>query len=200
MKKLILGLLVIAILISSFGLAAKGGKNAGCTQIQSGELTTTDGETLTTGYSEWGYNYQAYMYNGLYCNYHPLYRPGGPYADWCWANYGDVKLMMKWNDAWLDNKDCDGDGLLDRHYGSPVYEGSGAWLTNHITGTNEDGTKWTYFTKIVAKPAADFDCASVGGVQIWGAFCTIQNVVNDPSTGEHGVQLLVNPAGFGAWK
>jgi hypothetical protein len=43
--------------------------------------------------------------------------------------------MMKWNDAWLANVDCDGDGLLDRHYGFGSYIGSGAWLTNHMWGS-----------------------------------------------------------------
>ena len=43
----------------------------------------------------------------------------------------------KWNDAWLSNKDCDGDGLLDRHYGLDSYRGSGAWLTNHQSGEYE---------------------------------------------------------------
>ena len=39
---------------------------------------------------------------------------------------------------WLSNKDCDGDGLLDRHYGYDSYIGSGAWITNHQSGEYVD--------------------------------------------------------------
>lgn len=49
---------------------------------------------------------------------------------------------MKWNDAWLSNKDCNGDGLLDRHLGYLTYIGSGAWLTNHQSGTYQSETVW----------------------------------------------------------
>jgi hypothetical protein len=74
-------------------------------------------------------------------------------------------LMMKWNDAWLSNQDCDGDGKLDRHYGYPTYRGSGAWLTNHQSGTyvDTDGKteRWTHFMKIVAVP---LDAMLISGV------------------------------------
>ncbi len=85
-------------------------------------------------------------------------------AAWC-QPYLDVHLAMKWNDAWLGNQDCDGDGLLDRHYGFDSYIGSGAWVTNHQSGEYEtaDGEtcKWNYFVKIVAAPA---DATADGGI------------------------------------
>jgi len=71
---------------------------------------------------------------------------------------------MKWNDAWISNKDCDGDGKLDRHFESDSYVGSGAWLTNHQSGEYEqDGKtcKWNYFVKIVAVSA---DAEEVDGI------------------------------------
>jgi len=179
-------------------------KKSGCTTIQSGELITSDGMVIETGYDQWGYNYQAHMFNGGYCD---AYRD----ADWCqpWA---DVNLMMKWNDAWLSNKDCDGDGLLDRHLGFDSYIGSGAWCTNHQSGTYEDADgndcNWNYFVKIVAAPD---DATTDGGVWynadgteigpvIWGAFAIIQQVENDPCAGIHGLQY-VSPdrAGLGGW-
>jgi len=177
MKKAIIALFVLSTLVISAGLvtAAKGGKNAGCTTIQDGTLLTSAGDVITTGYDQWGYNYQANMFNGHYCD---SYRD----APWC-QPYKDVKLSMKWNDAWLSNKDCDGDGLLDRHQGSSSYIGSGAWLTNHMRG---DG--WTYFVKIVAKPTADYDCES-----IWGSFCITQEV----NSGE-GATIYDTP-GLGNW-
>lgn len=107
-------------------VSAKANK---CTTIQSGELLNSVGETITTGYDQWGYNYQAMIFNGFYCD---SYRD----ADWC-QDYSDVELSMKWNDAWLSNQDCDGDGLLDRHYGFDSYIGSGAWITNHQKGVYE---------------------------------------------------------------
>jgi hypothetical protein len=210
MKKLFLLVILLAILIVGFVFingttsAAKGGKFAGCTTIQDGILTYStghylEGEPLTVGYDIYGYNYQAHMFNGLYCNAYlgrygyPPYDPASEdeYVEenptvvdvWCWP-YRNTELMMTWNDAWLSNKDCDGDGQLDRHYGFDSYIGSGAWLTNHMRGDD-----WTYFVKIAAKPTADYQCAE----EIWGSFCVLQRV----SSGE-GATLYETP-GLGNW-
>lgn len=178
--------------------------NPECTKIQSGELLASDGSVIETGYDQWGYNYQAHMFNGGYCD---AYRD----AAWC-QPYKDVELIMKWNDAWLANVDCDGDGLLDRHFGFSSYIGSGAWLTNHQSGeyAGEDGStcQWNYFVKIVAAPADATagdgvwyaaDGTEIGPV-IWGAFAIIQQVENDPCAGIHGLQYLSpDHAGFGGW-
>jgi hypothetical protein len=177
----------------------KGWEKTTCTTIQSGELYTSDGEQITTGYSVWGYNYQAHMFNGMYCDYHPLYRPSGPYHEACMAEYGDVHLMMKWNDAWLSNVDCDGDGLLDRHYGFDSYISSGAWLTNHMRGEGDAPDDWTYFVKIIAVPG---DATNVEGIwsaldgteigaEIWGSFAIIQEVESGSGA------TYVSPAGTG---
>jgi len=183
----------------------------GCTRIQDGTLTTSDGEPLTTGFSQWGYNYQAHIFNGMYCDYHPLYRPGGANFEWCQTYYGNTELVMKWNDAWLSNVDCDGDGLLDRHYGFSSYRGSGAWTTNHMWGTYEDEgslCEWDYFVKIVAAPLdATLDNGvwyNADGVEIgasiWGDFAVIQEVENDPCAGLEGVQYLSpDHPGLGGW-
>jgi hypothetical protein len=175
-----------------------------CTTIQSGPLFRSDGTVIETGFDEWGYNYQARIFNGGYCD---AYRN----ATWCQA-YKDVDLEMKWNDAWLSNQSCDGDYLLDRHYGFTSFIGSGAWLTNHQKGTYVDGNgkkqRWGYFVKIVAAPkdatllngtwlAAD---GSEIGPSIWNEFAIIQEVYNDTGTGDHGV-LYLSPysAGFGRY-
>jgi len=126
-----------------------------CTYIKDGTLLYATGhylvdEPLTLGYDIFGYNYQAHIFNGTYANAY-LGRPGSglppytgddtsymadnltyindPFEVWQFRN---VQLQMKWNDAWLANKDCNEDGVLDRP--SPVI-GSGAWLTNHASGT-----------------------------------------------------------------
>lgn len=183
----------------------KGGKYAGCTTIQSGGLLASGGEVIVPGFDEWGYDYQARIFNGGYCD---VYRD----AAWC-QEWKDVELVMKWNDAWLSNKDCDGDGKLDRHYDHDSYIGSGAWETNHQSGTyiEEDGKSchWNYFVKIIAVPAdADLDggiwYAADGteiGPVIWGSFAIIQQVNNDPCAGFHGIEYL-SPAGpgFGKFK
>jgi len=127
-----------------------------CTTIKDGILEYStghylDGTPLIVGYDIFGYNYQAHMFNGSYANAY-LGRPGAAFSPyegdddtylaenpgaedhWTWP-YRDVQLMMKWNDAWLSNKDCGEDDELDRHYGYDSYIGSGAWITNHMWGS-----------------------------------------------------------------
>lgn len=135
------------------------------------------------GYDEYGYNYQANMFNGWYANYS---RPETP------VTYDDTKLSMKWNDAWMNEDKV-------RHDGYDSYIDSGAWLTNHMSGTTVDAKgkskTWTYFCKIVAVNSDDtlVDGTWYGadgkevGYEIWGQFAVVQEVINDPGTGEHGV-------------
>ena len=186
----------------TMSLAKKGGKYADCTSIPSGELVASNGDVITTGFDEYGYNYQAHIYQGYYGNYQ---RPA-ELVDW------GYRLSMKWNDAWLANKDCDGDGLLDRHYGFDTYIGSGAWLTNHMAGeyVGDDGKtcKWTYFVKIIAPPTDAYkdggywynaDGVVIGPV-IWGSFAVIQEVENDKCAGIHGLQYKSpDHSGLGGW-
>jgi hypothetical protein len=238
-KKVAFGLIIGSLLLSLVALstsAAGNGNSNSCTTIQDGELDYSaghylEGEPLQVGYDIFGYNYQAHMFKGSYAN---AYLGGGgfpPYegddeayyqrlvdesisgnvtAQWYWP-YRDVQLIMKWNDAWLSNKDCDGDGKLDRYYGFDTYIGSGAWETNHQSGSyEEDGKiyKWNYFVKIVAVPA---DATKIEGIWYtadgteigpdeWGAFAVIMRVYNDQGTGDHGIEYL-SPAGpgFGKW-
>ena len=182
-------LVLVAALIAA-PIMAKGGNT--CTTIKDGTLLASTGEPLVLGYDEFGYNYQAHMFNGRYCDYDRVI--GGSYCD--------VKLVMKWNDAWLSNKDCDGDGKLDRFYGFDSYIGSGAWCTNHQTG-EDDGQKWVYFCKIVAVPE---DADKVDGIwyaadgteigpDIWGQFAIIQEV----ESGMGATYVSPSGPGFGKW-
>ena len=205
MKKIGIILGCVVILVGMVVLPGMTKKSDGCATIQGGTIVDIAGNRVTTGYDQWGYNYQAHIFNGRYCDYDRV--EGGLYCD--------VNLVMKWSNTWLSNKDCDDppDGLLDRHHGFDSYIGSGAWLTNHQSGTCEDENgkewHWTYFVKIVAAPA---DAHAVGGYWytaddveigpvIWGAFAIVQEVENDPCLGLHGVQYL-SPAGpgFGKYK
>src|SRR3989339_1787337 len=61
-----------------------------CTTIQSGELLTSNNEVITIGFDNWGYNYQARLFNGYYCD---AYRD----AAWC-QPYIEDHLSMKWNE------------------------------------------------------------------------------------------------------
>ncbi len=199
-KTIVLILVLIATLLVSTSLSAAS--KIGCVSIQSGTLTDKNGNFISVGYDQWGYNYQAMMFNGIYDNY---LRPPTPVT-------AGNQLMMKWNDAWLSNKDCDGDGKLDRHYGYTTYRGSGAWLTNHERGTydlNGQTCNYTYFVKIVAAPD---DAVLVNGTwktsdgvvigpAIWNEFATVQEISNDDCKGDHGVYYK-SPAspGFGFYK
>ena len=128
MKKLLFVLVVLALLVIPVASTAKAPpgtvKKSDCVTIQDGTLQASNGDVIVLGYDEFGYNYQAHMFNGRYCDYDRV--EGEAYCD--------VNLIMKWNDAWLSNKDCDGDEKLDRHYGHDSYIGSGAWETNHQWG------------------------------------------------------------------
>lgn len=201
----------------------------GCTTVQDGTLTYSAGhylagQEMATGYDAFGYNYEAHLFRGRYANVY-LGREGlSPYfgdtasylavnpsaaGKWYWP-YRDVKLEMKWNDAWLSNKDCNGDKLLDR---PPSYIGSGAWETNHQSGEESDDNgkkicKWNYFVKIVAVPEGATKPGGVWqtadgkeiGPDIWGTFAIIEEVSNDPCAGQHGKQYVSpNGAGFGKY-
>jgi hypothetical protein len=78
---------------------------AQCAKIQGGTITDSASQAIRVGYDQWGYNYQAHMFNGLYDNF---LRPPVPLTS------GDVNLIMKWSDDWISNLDCDHNGKLDR--------------------------------------------------------------------------------------
>lgn len=223
MQKIIVGLLIMGLITMGTSLngLAKGNPKSECTTIQDGILTYSTGhylagEPLQTGVDAYGYNYQGLKFDGSYANTY-LGRDGlPPYmgdtdaylaenpsaaSKWYWP-YRDVHLSMKWNDAWIAKTDCDGDGALDRHYGYDQYLGSGAWLTNHMKGS-EDGEKWTYFTKIVAVPTTATETDNVWydengkeiGPEIWGEFATIQEV----ESGEGATYISPSGPGFGKY-
>jgi hypothetical protein len=198
MKKLsvLLGLLC---LISVFTLTVKvnaakptttdtngvetGWERSDCATIESGTITDSLGNPVTVGYDQYGYNYQAHMFNGYYDNYS---RPAVP------ATSGD-KLIMKWSDPWLANVDCNLDGKLDRGLvdGTPGGISKG-WLTNHLVGSYPDTEgnpqQYTDFVKIVWTGL---------GSPLWGQYTVIEEVWNDPAGGYHGLYSKLGAPGFG---
>ncbi len=249
MKKILIGTLVGAFVLALLAIpisADKGGTNANCVKIKDGILTYSAGhylypQPLKVGFDPFGYNYQAHIFKGSYANaylgrdHYPPYtgdddaylaeNPGAE-SMWYWPNR-DIKLIMWWSDTWLSNKDCNGDGDLDRGYScDPINANSsacpGAWLTNHQWGSYEGDNgkicKWNYFVKIVAAPAdaykvpANANGSTIPGIWytadgieigpvIWGSFAVIMRVYNDPCAGDHGIEYLspVGP-GFGKFK
>ncbi len=239
-RKGTIAILLIAIFMMStltFVVSAKPKK--GYNTITEGEVLYSAGHYLSdqvipTGFDDYGYNYQGHMFKGSYFNVYagrdgfPAWTGGddeaylaensGAENHWAWP-YREVKLVMKWNDAWLSNMDRDDDGSLDRHYGYETYIGSGAWETNHQWGLNDDGTRWNYFVKIVAVPGDAYyvdanlnNKADDGemwytseeieiGPSIWSSFAKTMWVENDPAYNVHGAQY-VSPesAGFGHYK
>ncbi len=224
MKKLIILIAGMVLLLAAAPvLAAKPnnppgqeGKNT-CTTIQDQVLTYSNSDNIIPlGFDGWGYNYQAHMFNGWYWNNQ---RPVPAYTkDTIDQAPSKTWLIMKWSDEWMSNKDCDGDGKLDRGYScnpeNPTSSAcQGAWLTNHQFGSyeGEDGKtcKWNYFVKIVMVPEDAYktdgmwytaDGTEIGSV-IWGAYARILQISNDPCADEHGVQNKFEaPTGFGYYK
>ncbi|MGM5484359.1 MAG: hypothetical protein ACQEP1_00605 [Nanobdellota archaeon] len=214
----VIGIAIALSLVLALGVSAQGnGKDKDCATIQSGEIEYSDGHYLNTvdaGYDDFGYNYQAHMFKGSYANAYlgsdgfppyegddEAYLEEYPEAEdkWYWDSR-DTKLIMKWNDAWLSNKDCDGDGKLDRHYGHDSYIDSGAWLTNHMMG-GQGKDKWTYFSKIVAVPEDAYqengawytaDGKEIGP-SIWSSFAKVQTV----ESGEGATYVSPSDPGLG---
>lgn len=192
----------------------------GCTTIQDGELKYpagryTAGQSLATGFDQYGYNYQSHLFKGSYANVYLNSDGLPPYegddtayfqrladenisinatSKWYWP-YREYLVQMKWNDAWIANTDCDGDGSLDRHYGYPTYKDSGAWQTNQYSGKNG----FAALTKFVAVRSTDVlntgywhtaDGVEIGA-NIWGEFAITQDVLSGEGA------LYVSPAGPG---
>ncbi len=191
-------ILVMILLVASFGIAyadkpvqtdSNGNEvawektNATCATIQDGTIKDSAGNPIELGYDQYGYNYQAHIFNGYSGNYT---RPAVPVTS------GD-KLIMKWSDAWLANVDCDGDDQLDRGLVDGIADGiSKGWLTNHYEGTYIDGNgetqHYTDFIKIVwTGPNSP----------LWGQYTVIEEVLNDPAGGYNGLLSKIQAPGFG---
>lgn len=178
------------------------------------------GQLIPLGFDVYGYNYQAHKFKGYYVNAYLNSDGFPPYTGDAeayvaanpdvvnlsyWADH-DTWLEMAWNDAWISNKDSDGDGILDRHYGTPDYRGSGAWLTNHLWGQNEDGSRWNTFAMFVAAPLSatavdgvwyDARGRKIGPV-IWDSFAIVLEVT-DTSSNCHRGPRRCGPASSG-WR
>jgi len=187
MKYTFVSLVIIALL--AMPSVAIAGEPGGCATIQSGTITDSAGDPITTGYDQFGYNYQAHMFNGTYDSVDR--NLDGTY----WGATGDFvddKLSMKWSDSWLANVDCNGDGKLDRGLVDGNVGGTSlGWLTNYVEGDYYDAgglQHYTDFVKIVWTGP---------GSPLWGQYTIIQEVYNDPAGGFTGLLDEIGAPGFG---
>lgn len=210
--KFLFGIFFIAILLSTTASLAKPQK---CTTIKDGVLKYPvghylEGQLLTTGYDIYGFNYQAHRFDGCFVNYLRSYHGSPPYEGEC-----SMHFSLKWNDAYLSNKDCDGDGYLDRDWSL----GSGAWRFEQQRGEymNEDGEICTYsfFAKLIVPPSGSYvgePCDSRGctwytssgeeiGLQRHVYFAMISAITHDSCGRYSGPYYLSSlPVGLGYWK
>lgn len=147
-------LAIMLLLIVAASVSAKKKSFPQGIRIKDSILEEPNGDIVVLGFDEWGYNYQAHMFKGPYCYHDRHYSQEEP--DWNDNElYCNIKLRMKWNDAWLSNQDQDGDGKLDRHYGFESYIGSDAELRVNMWGayeTNGEMCYWESFSNVVAVP------------------------------------------------
>lgn len=155
-----------------------------CVKIQSGTITDVNGNLVTVGYDQYGYNYQAHIFNGLYENFS---RPVTVVTE------GTENLVMKWSDDWLANVDCNGNGKLDRGLNPKTGVSTGTsmgWLTNHFEGDYEGSDSelhhYTYFVKIVYDAGAA--CTNGDATCIWGLYTIVEELQND-LFGEYGGRI-----------
>lgn len=162
-----------------------------CATIQGGTITDSAGNPLSVGFDQFGYNYQAHMFNGTYDSSDRVL-DGLYWGDPASVDYADDSLIMKWSDPWLANVDCNGDNKLDRGLVNGVVGGTSlGWLTNQINGdyTDVNGVHhYTLFDKIVWTGP---------GSLLWDEYTIVQEVYNDPYGGYHGLQFKVGAPGFG---
>lgn len=144
-------------------------------------------EAAGTGFNQFGYNYQARVFNGTGESW--SLSKGLP-SDYLGV-YAKDKLVMKWNAEW-DRGNLEG-------WTDPPYD---AWENNEWNGkvTGGSGAVWHY--KIVW----DKGCAknnipsTTGSYCIWGQFATIMDQGTDPNYGPgHLWFAKAKPAGYGAY-
>ncbi len=201
MRNLIFVLLVVVVVaVGAIVVFAKPGEDP-CRTIPSKELSRW-GEALSPGIDSWGYNYQAHGFNGAYCDHYRDFRPGHPGNAACQAAYSGLKLQMRWNNEYLSNKDCTGEGYLDTHPNFPSYLNSGAALTATLRGSyqhNNQACELDYTIKIFAYPKAAYmsegswytiDGKELGPV-LWEHFVIIRELEKNSCNAINGRDLII---------
>ena len=164
------------------------------------------------GFDEWGYNYQARIFNGLFGNADEN-RPGDlnpdTYLGASTDSYGyndtdgnfhevvvnvaGTHLIMKWSKAW--HMAVFGDDNI-RYNGDEEDWNKDAWLTNHVNGTgtiyDTEGNE-IYSGRITILCKIKWVGDTTGYTNpIWGQMAVVQKVING-----QGVVFLEIPPGWG---
>ena len=174
-RLVVLAALVAVSMLFALPVAAK---DPACATIQSGDIVYPAGhywagQPVGKGADDYGFNYTAHRFSGYFVNADFGFWGLPPYEGDCDAYVAanpmaeamlgpcadpnaywvlkDLQLDIKWNDDYRSDTDCDGNGWFDRHYGYATYVGSGAWYTNHVSGTYF-GEPAKSFSKVVAVP------------------------------------------------
>lgn len=164
------------------------------------------------GFDQWGYNYQARIFNGLFGNAdenrpgdgnpdtylgsstdsYDYYDKDGKYHK-VTVNVAGSHLIMKWSEVW-HMAVFGPDGIRNSDDEEPW--GQGAWCTNHVVGTGTiydiDGTViYEGHLTILSKIKWVGDTTGYTN-PIWGPMAVIQKVVFN-----QGAAFLEIPCGFG---
>jgi len=222
-RRLIIGMVLLTLVLVPASPALAGSGDDGI-RIQDGLLQYPEGhylegQPLTSGKDGYGYNYQAHGFRGYFINfilmwpfsgtdgnqypglppYHgdaPAYLTAHPQAEYHpYWEYRDLHLVMHWSDSYFSNRGGQAGGFVNV---SGFRPGSGAWVTNHVSGAyiGDDNKRhqWTNSIKLMAPPddayrdgntwylgnGAELGLYSDGGV-------LIHSVLNDRYGGAYGL-------------
>ncbi len=198
MKRRTFGVLLVLVLVLSLSLVTAAPVAAA--------------KPVGKGPDQWGYNYQARIFNGLFGNSDEN-RPGDgnpdTYLGSSTDSYGyydkdgnyhkvivDVAgshLVMKWSEVW-HMAVFGPDGI--RNTGDEESWGEGAWCTNHVVGTGtiydiDENIIYQGHLTILSKIKWVGDTTGYTN-PIWGQMAVIQKVIFN-----QGAAFLEVPCGFG---
>ncbi len=158
MKKLLIGVIVVALCLAFTApiYAAPGGGG---------------------GFDEFGYNYNARLFNGWYGSYDKDIE-GGPIP-----GTGDALLLMKWSKNW--------DPMTDQ----PI----GAWCTNHFTWYSNDYEEGTLFGWDTRLPWTDKDSVPEAEYRV-EEFAKIMKVGDNEEEWERYEEGGAYSAGWGTYE
>ncbi len=142
--------------------------NAPSFGVSPATCTLANGNVVSTGPDQYGYNRCAGNFNGTYSSW--CVERGGA-AD-CAGIYSPDKLVMKWNEEW--------DRGNAERWANPPYN---AWLNNEINGKKAGGSGsiWHYKYQWVGPCGADYNPLPDGGYCIWGQFEVLMDQGHDPN-------------------
>ena len=134
------------------------------------------------GFNEYGYNYQARIFNGTCTSWATA--KSLSVSTYCGA-YANDKLIMKWNAEW--------DRGNAENWANPPYD---AWENNEWNGmVGGSGEVWHYKIKWVGPCGADYTLLPDGGYCIWGQFETLMD--QGTSSGIHTWLTHAISTGYG---